>query len=154
MKQNLGKSDRLMRAVIGVILLVFGVISQSGLLLIFGLFCLYEAIASWCVLYQLTGKNSCPLPSDKRASIPVKRTLFVGISILVGAIFMNFFAGLVGWKTWYDLLTQRDYGLSLDNYLFLLLVYPFTLGFIAQGASRYNEWPFHKNDDKVKERSN
>ncbi|MBS0655177.1 MAG: DUF2892 domain-containing protein, partial [Verrucomicrobia bacterium] len=38
---------------------------QSWILLAIGLFTLYEAAASWCVLYHFLGKSSCPIKKDK-----------------------------------------------------------------------------------------
>lgn len=60
-KKNINTQGRLLRAGIGVILLGYAWYAGSWLALAFALFTFYEAFASWCVLYQLLGKNSCPL---------------------------------------------------------------------------------------------
>jgi hypothetical protein len=60
MKKNIGKSDRILRLIVGIVLLGLAYWKMSWILLILGLFTLFEACASWCVLYQILGKNSCP----------------------------------------------------------------------------------------------
>jgi Protein of unknown function (DUF2892) len=64
MKKNIGLPDRILRFVIACALFALAYWYSSAVLLIIALFTLYEALASWCVLYQLLGKNSCPI--DKR----------------------------------------------------------------------------------------
>lgn len=59
MKKNIGTPDRLLRLAIAMILLLLAYWKWSWILLIAGLFVLFEAISSWCVLYQILGKNSC-----------------------------------------------------------------------------------------------
>lgn len=66
MTKNIGTFDRIMRLIIGIILGVFAVIVAAALwvkivLGILALFCFYEALASWCLFYQLIGKNTCPI---------------------------------------------------------------------------------------------
>ncbi len=63
MKKNLGKVDRLIRLTIALLLLAFAWWQSSWIALIFGLFTLVEACFSWCLFYQLIGKNTCPLSS-------------------------------------------------------------------------------------------
>jgi hypothetical protein len=66
MKKNIGTTDRILRLMIGIVLLALAWWQSSWLLLAFALFTFYEALASWCILYQLLGKNSCPIsPHDK-----------------------------------------------------------------------------------------
>ncbi|MBA3238806.1 MAG: DUF2892 domain-containing protein [Parachlamydiaceae bacterium] len=60
-KKNIGTYDRLFRFTLAVILLFFSWWYASWIVLGFGLFTLYEALASWCVVYHLLGKNSCPI---------------------------------------------------------------------------------------------
>lgn len=64
MKKNIGTEDRIFRGVIAALLLAAAWYYWSLILLLVGIFVAYEALASWCVMYQLLGKNSCPL--DKR----------------------------------------------------------------------------------------
>lgn len=61
MKKNIGLTDRLIRFALS--LLFFGLAwwYASWIFLAVALFTLYEAIASWCVLYQILGKSSCPI---------------------------------------------------------------------------------------------
>lgn len=66
MKKNIGARDRLLRAVFGLLLLGFAWWTQSWLLLGGALFCFYEALASWCLLYQLLEKSSCPIDKADR----------------------------------------------------------------------------------------
>ncbi|KIA78209.1 MULTISPECIES: YgaP family membrane protein [Parachlamydia] len=65
-KKNIGTTDRLLRLSFGVVLLALAWWWSSWILLACALFCFYEALASWCVYYQLIGKNSCPISPDKR----------------------------------------------------------------------------------------
>lgn len=60
MKKNLGTADRLIRLGIGVIVLIFAWWQMSWISLGVALFIFYEALASWCILYQILGKSSCP----------------------------------------------------------------------------------------------
>lgn len=66
MKKNIGTADRLIRAAIGIFLLALAWWLASWILLAFALFTFYEAFASWCVLYQIVGKNSCPIDPGKK----------------------------------------------------------------------------------------
>ncbi len=60
--QNIGKSDRLLRAVIGVGLLLWAITTTwSPILIFFSGFALFEAIFSWCGFYAAMGKNTCPV---------------------------------------------------------------------------------------------
>ncbi len=59
-RKNLGTADRLLRTAIGCVLLVLAWWVSSWILLLFALFTFFEAWMSWCIFYQLIGKNSCP----------------------------------------------------------------------------------------------
>ncbi len=61
MKKNIGTPGRIIRFAIALILLFLAYQRESWILLGFGLFTLYEALASWCVVYALLGINSCPI---------------------------------------------------------------------------------------------
>lgn len=65
----------------------------------------------------------------------------VGISILLVAVFLNFLAIKLGINTWYSFLDDfKEKGFSSLNffdYLFLFLIYPFLLGFIAFNVLKY-----------------
>lgn len=61
MKKNLDDSGRLWRLVMAFVVLFFSWWLSSWILLAISLFIFYEAIAGWCIVYQILGKNSCPL---------------------------------------------------------------------------------------------
>jgi hypothetical protein len=69
MKKNIGTPDRLLRltmaVVVGAGILFTDSIIMQGILAVVSLFILYEAVVGWCALYQLIGKNSCPISFDK-----------------------------------------------------------------------------------------
>ncbi len=58
--KNIGKSDRLLRAIIGVGLLLWAITTTwSPILVFFSGFAFFEAIFSWCGFYAAMGKNMC-----------------------------------------------------------------------------------------------
>ncbi len=60
--KNIGKSDRLLRLIIGVGLLLWAITtSWSPILIFFSGFAFFEAIFSWCGFYAAFGKNTCPI---------------------------------------------------------------------------------------------
>ncbi|MBS0625688.1 MAG: DUF2892 domain-containing protein [Verrucomicrobia bacterium] len=59
--KNIGKRDRLIRLGIAVALLAYAYWRGSWLALAASAFVFFEAAASWCIFYQLIGKNSCPI---------------------------------------------------------------------------------------------
>ncbi|MGZ3634092.1 MAG: YgaP family membrane protein [Parachlamydiaceae bacterium] len=65
MKKNIGTPDRLWRFGFGVLFLFLSWWYASWVVFAIALFMFYQAITSWCVLYQLIGKNSCPIDHDK-----------------------------------------------------------------------------------------
>jgi len=65
MKKNIGSKDRFIRLGLAFILIACSIWKGSWLLLIFGVFTLLEAFFSWCILYQILGKNSCPINRKK-----------------------------------------------------------------------------------------
>lgn len=133
--KNLGTPDRIVRTVLGLILIVIGATSQNPILILIGLFTLYEALSSWCVLYALLGKNTCPI---KKAQNPLQLIFLTGLLILVTAIILNLLAQTLGLATWYSFLNQVQVtdlvsslrSLSLLSSLFLFFVYPLLLGAI------------------------
>lgn len=64
MRKNIGTIDRLLRLTLSLVLFGFAWWLNSWVLVLVGLFTLYEAIASWCILYQLLGKNTCPIRKE------------------------------------------------------------------------------------------
>jgi hypothetical protein len=131
MKQNIGTGDRLLRLILGISLVAWGVGSRSGFTVIGGLFSIYEAVSSWCVFYQLIGRNTCPLPSPRQPNPPFFKPFLLGVTILITAIILNGVASWLGWKTWYQFLENWQIKLSLDNYLYLFMVYPLCLGLVT-----------------------
>lgn len=59
--KNIGTPDRLARLVIGIVLLVVGLRSWSPIALFFSGFAFYEAIANWCGVYAVFGRNTCSI---------------------------------------------------------------------------------------------
>ena len=60
--KNIGKTDRLFRVAIGLGLFLWAVAtSWSPILLFFSGFAFFEGIFSWCGVYALLGKNTCPI---------------------------------------------------------------------------------------------
>lgn len=64
MEKNIGTADRILRLSFGLVALALAAWFHSWILLAVALFCFYEALASWCLFYQLIGRNSCP--TDRR----------------------------------------------------------------------------------------
>jgi predicted RND superfamily exporter protein len=60
MKQNIGPLDKIIRLLIGSIIIALGVVFKSwwGLL---GILPVFTALIGWCGLYQLLGKSTCPM---------------------------------------------------------------------------------------------
>jgi len=69
--------------------------------------------------------------------LKVIRIYFIGIFVLVGAIFANLFAAKIQLKSWYDLLQgiAKEFSLwnqlEIKDALWLFLFYPFFLGLSA-----------------------
>ncbi len=57
--KNIDASGRWMRGIIGTLFLGIAYWKMSWIALIIGLFTLFEAAMSWCILYQILGKSSC-----------------------------------------------------------------------------------------------
>ncbi len=60
-KENIGTTDRVLRLITAIALLLLAWWYSSWIVLLVSLFTFYEAFAGWCVLYQILGKNSCDL---------------------------------------------------------------------------------------------
>ncbi len=67
MKRNIGQKDRWARAILALILALVTFLKLSGVWMIIGglisVFIMYQAVSGWCLLYQLMGKNTCPIDS-------------------------------------------------------------------------------------------
>ncbi len=59
--KNIDISGRILRGSIGILLLAIAYWKMSWIILIFGLFTLFEALMSWCVVYHILGINKCPV---------------------------------------------------------------------------------------------
>ncbi|AOS83072.1 hypothetical protein BIU88_02270 [Chlorobaculum limnaeum] len=57
MKKNMGQKDRAVRAILGVVMLVYGIVFQN-LVGIVGLIPLATAIIGYCPLYEVLGVTS------------------------------------------------------------------------------------------------
>lgn len=140
MVKNIGKLDRIIRFSLGIIFSGLGLYYQSGLFLLLGVFSIFEAIFSLCVLYLLLGINTCPV-SDREA-IPIKSylTLFAqGVFIFLVAVVLNILAKSINWTTWNDFLQSPSADLNIDNYVFLFFVYPLSFGISSRiGAKFFN----------------
>jgi ABC-type uncharacterized transport system permease subunit len=64
--KNIGTPGRLLRFAIACLLLIFAIWQKSWIALILSLFTFIEVSLSWCIVYHLLGKNSCPLDSNKK----------------------------------------------------------------------------------------
>lgn len=133
MKKNIGIFDRILRVIIGIALLATAFFIKSTTVALIGLFTLFEAASSWCIFYQLIGRNTCPLAVSHSKKIPLLRYYLTGMSILLVAIVLNFLASSYGWFTWYVILSSPDKlpHVSIDNWVFLLVFYPLSLAFAA-----------------------
>lgn len=137
MIKNLGFIDRLIRISIGILLIIFGWYTGSGMAILGGIFALYEGFASWCVVYQLLGINTCPVKQKGTIQVQqIGRMFTQGIIILFVAIILNIFANLIGWSTWHTFLQSPTTVLTLDNYIFLFLLYPVSLGLSAEVGAK------------------
>lgn len=67
-EKNIGATDRIIRLIFGIVLLAYAWWQSSWIPLVLALFTLYEAFASWCVVYQLIGKNTCPLHQKNKTN--------------------------------------------------------------------------------------
>jgi len=60
--KNIGKSDRVLRALIGLALLLVAIATTwNPWLIFFAGFAFFEAIFSWCGFYATMGKSTCPI---------------------------------------------------------------------------------------------
>ena len=63
--KNIDLLGRLIRLAIGIALLVYAYWKMSWIPLIVALFVIFEALMSWCIVYHILGKTSCPIKKDK-----------------------------------------------------------------------------------------
>lgn len=58
----------------------------------------------------------------------------VGFVVLVGAVIINFLAGLAGLMTWYQFLLEfkeKGFNQGIFSLIFLFIIYPLLLGIIS-----------------------
>ncbi len=55
---NVGKIDRISRAIIAIVLIILGITSTNLIMLIVGVSLLFTAISGWCVLYNFFNLNT------------------------------------------------------------------------------------------------
>lgn len=68
MKKNLDQNGRLLRFIVAILLLGYAIWQKSWLAGVASIFVFYEALAGWCLFYQLIGKNTCPISTDDASS--------------------------------------------------------------------------------------
>ena len=60
--RNIGTTDRILRLLIGIGLLVWAITTTwNPLLIFFSGFALFESFFSWCGFYAAIGKSTCPI---------------------------------------------------------------------------------------------
>lgn len=131
MHKNIGKKDRLFRLFLGTILILTFFYFKSGILAIIGFFAIYEALISWCLIYQILGKNTCSLKNERLRNIDLINIFLTGLVILLTAVTLNIIGAYFGFANWYDLLSNYEntiQNISFDSLLFLFVLYPFSLG--------------------------
>ncbi|MCU0644960.1 MAG: DUF2892 domain-containing protein [bacterium] len=64
MKTNVGATDKTIRIVVGILLIILGVFG-SRLWIIIGLIPLITGLIGYCPLYTVLGINTCKVKSDK-----------------------------------------------------------------------------------------
>src|SRR5580704_5734049 len=57
-KKNIGTFGRILRFAIATLLLALAYVKSSWFLAAFGVFVLFESLASWCIVYHFLGKSS------------------------------------------------------------------------------------------------
>jgi hypothetical protein len=70
-QKNIGTFDRVLRLAIAVFIIMYMILATHTILVmivlgILALFCVYQAIAGWCLWYQIIGKNTCPVSDSDR----------------------------------------------------------------------------------------
>ena len=66
LRKNINTSGRIIRLVLAILLLIYAYWKMSWIALIAALFVLFESLMSWCIIYQLLGKSSCPIEKKNK----------------------------------------------------------------------------------------
>ncbi|MBA3721635.1 MAG: DUF2892 domain-containing protein [Parachlamydiaceae bacterium] len=64
MKKNINSFGRILRLFLALVIFLYAWWQNSWIAFAIGVFVIFEALMSWCIIYQILGKNSCPI--DKR----------------------------------------------------------------------------------------
>jgi vacuolar-type H+-ATPase subunit I/STV1 len=73
-KQNIGKTDKWIRIISGIVLVGIGYYLQSWLLGIVGLIIFITGIIDWCLIYRLFGISTCKIEAQKETGEHVDET--------------------------------------------------------------------------------
>ena len=74
---------------------------------------------------------------------PVKlvfKFFILGLVIIIGAIFLNLIAEILGFYTWYDLFINTEetiYNIGVADVVFIFIIYPISLGVLASSFGRF-----------------
>ncbi len=63
--KNINTTGRLIRFALAIVLLLYAFWKSSWIALVFAIFVFFESLMSWCIVYQILGKNSCPIKKRK-----------------------------------------------------------------------------------------
>lgn len=63
--KNIDTPGRIFRLLLGILLLIYAYWKMSWIALALSLFTFFEAAMSWCIVYQILGKKSCPIKKEK-----------------------------------------------------------------------------------------
>lgn len=65
MKKNIGTADRVFRLILALALFIAAIFIPLMIFklvfILLGIFCIYEAVFSWCLFYKMIGRNTCPI---------------------------------------------------------------------------------------------
>jgi len=65
MNKNVGSTDRTIRIIIGILLIIAGVARFNWFLVIIGLLPLITGLINYCPLYSLLGISTCKVKTEK-----------------------------------------------------------------------------------------
>lgn len=69
MKQNVGKTDKIIRLIAGLVFLVLGYMFSSWFYIL-AIISLITAATGWCGLYKVLGINTCSIPKTEQSAPP------------------------------------------------------------------------------------
>lgn len=65
-KKNINTNGRILRFAFAIGLLIYAAVEKSWFAGACSIFVFFESFMSWCVVYQILGKNSCPISKEKK----------------------------------------------------------------------------------------